>query len=290
MRHPAGSGRRPRTGRRRDPARSRCRRRRRRPVSAARRWRRAPPGWGTPRSGSPGRARTGCPRRAHRSRPARASASRAISPPTPCRGVSATRTDPVACRDRGGALDVVPHLRRCPTVDGPPRDLVGGRRGGDGGLDLPVGGRRRSATRRRSTPCSRCRTGGLCDAVIWMPAAALPCAHGERHHRCGHRGEQQDHVKIPAAASTSAAARANSSEWWRASRPTTTVGAAQATVLEHLATAQLVRNTTATFIPSGPSRIGPRRPAVPKVSGARTALRVLVAARRQFGSGLGSGS
>ena len=57
--------------------------------------------------------------------------------------------------------------------------------------------------------------------------------------------------------------------------------------LSTLATAQVVRRTTARFIPFGPPRRGPRRPAVPNVSGwANRSSSSSSLQRRQFGGGL----
>ena len=58
-------------------------------------------------------------------------------------------------------------------------------------------------------------------------------------------------------------------------------GAGQARSVSTRATAQLVRTTVSTFIPPGPSRIGPRNPAVPKVSGASSVMTQIVPQRIQ---------
>ena len=106
----------------------------------------------------------------------------------------------------------------------------------------------------------------MCDAVIWMPAAAPECRTAKATTGVGTAAN----IRItgnPWAARTSAAASANSSEPCRASRPTITCDPLRQRSLRTLATAQVVRRTTARFIPSGPPRRGPRKPAVPKVSG-----------------------
>ena len=63
---------------------------------------------------------------------------------------------------------------------------------------------------------------------------------------------------------------------------------AQATSLSTRATAHVARSTTATFMPVGPARIGPRSPAVPNVSDPLNRAGELVGVKgRQLGRGTG---
>ena len=75
------------------------------------------------------------------------------------------------------------------------------------------------------------------------------------------RGWDKTTVVRPAPEKISAASRANSFEPCRASRPITTDVRPRAFIYATIPAAVLA--TTALFIPEGPGRTGPRRPAVP---------------------------
>ena len=102
--------------------------------------------------------------------------------------------------------------------------------------------------------------------MIWIPATAPRCPTANARIGVG-SGPGMTPTRNPAAARTSAAAVANSAEPCRASRPTTTRPPALPCAVSHAATPAVVRVTTATFIPFGPARTGPRSPAVPNSSG-----------------------
>lgn len=70
----------------------------------------------------------------------------------------------------------------------------------------------------------------------------------------------------PAAATTSATAWANWAEPWRASQPTTTLGASTCWFSQAISPA-VARTTTASFMRAHPGPSRPRNPAVPNCSG-----------------------
>ena len=90
---------------------------------------------------------------------------------------------------------------------------------------------------------------GLGDAVIRTPAAASRRAHREREHRVG--GGRGSNTTESLRRQRFPRVRANSSEWWRASRPTTTVALARPRARSTAATAQAARLTVAVFMASG---------------------------------------
>ena len=127
------------------------------------------------------------------------------------RGPSATATVSDARRGR----------RRRPRRRAPPsrrreRDVGRRRRRRDLGGDLVVGGRARSARRRRGRPCSRCPRGGL-----WLAVTITPAAHrgagSRRRAPASAAGAAARAARSPAPATRRRCRAAKTSELCRAS-------------------------------------------------------------------------
>src|SRR5262245_9782213 len=111
-------------------------------------------------------------------------------------------------------------------------------------------------------PLSR---GGLWLAVTMTPAAA-PCARTACASTGVGSGRGSTSAGRPAPVATRAVSAANSRDPCRASYPITSGPGASRTASQVTSPAAAWR-TTARFIPFGPARSGPRRPAVPNRSG-----------------------